>query len=97
MIVGEHARETNLPVNVCREKKLTNMRAVGHDEAVRLNTPRIMSLDSALEWIDEEELVELTPRSVRLRNRILKTALRSKHRAGWAESAGTVAQAAEGK
>lgn len=97
MIVGEHARETNLPVNVCREKKLTNMRAAGHDEAVRLNTPRTMSLDSALEWIDEEELVELTPRSVRLRNRILKTALRSKHRAGWTESAGNLAQAAEGK
>jgi GTP-binding protein len=97
MIVGEHARETNLPVNVCREKKLTNMRAAGHDEAVRLNTPRTMSLDSALEWIDEEELVELTPRSVRLRNRILKTAMRSKHRAGWVESAGGMAEAAEGK
>ncbi len=61
MIVGEYSREINLPVNVCREKKLTNMRATGHDEAVRLAPPRLMSLDLALEWIDEEELVEVTP------------------------------------
>jgi GTP-binding protein len=88
MIVGEYSRETNLPVNVCREKKLTNIRAAGHDEAVRLSPPRLMTLDTALEWIDEEELVELTPRSVRLRNRVLKTGLRGKHRAGWLETAG---------
>ncbi len=80
MIVGEYSRETNLPVNVCREKKLTNIRAAGHDEAIKLTTPRAMTLDLALEWIDEEELVEVTPKSVRLRNRILKTALRDKHR-----------------
>jgi GTP-binding protein len=86
MIVGEYSREINLPVNVCREKKLTNMRASGHDEAVRLAPPRLLSLDQALEWIDEEELVEVTPRSVRLRNRILKTALRNKHRIGSAEA-----------
>lgn len=86
MIVGEYSRETNLPVNVCREKKLTNIRAAGHDEAIRLSPPRIMGLDAALEWIDEEELVELTPKSVRIRNRILKTGLRSKHRVGWTES-----------
>ncbi|HTQ25441.1 MAG TPA: translational GTPase TypA [Candidatus Binataceae bacterium] len=93
MIVGEYARETNLPVNVCREKKLTNIRAAGHDEAVRLSPPRVMTLDTALEWIDEEELVELTPRSVRLRNRVLKTGLRGKHRAGWLETAGAGAAA----
>jgi GTP-binding protein len=87
MIVGEYARETNLPVNVCRGKKLTNMRAAGHDEAVRLSPQRIMTLDLALEWIDEEELVEVTPKSVRMRNRILKTGLRNKHRAGWLENA----------
>ena len=85
MVVGEYSRETNLPVNVCREKKLTNIRAAGHDEAIRLSPPRIVGLDNALEWIDEEELVELTPKSVRIRNRILKTALRSKHRAGWSD------------
>ena len=55
-----------------------------------------MTLDTALEWIDEEELVELTPKSVRMRNRILKTGLRSKHRAGWLETAGAgAAEAAE--
>lgn len=86
MVVGEYSRETNLPVNVCREKKLTNIRAAGHDEAIRLSPPRIVGLDNALEWIDEEELVELTPKSVRIRNRVLKTGLRSKHRAGWTDS-----------
>jgi GTP-binding protein len=85
MIVGEYARETNLPVNVCREKKLTNMRASGHDEAVRISPARVPTLDTALEWIDEEELVEVTPKSVRLRNRVLKTALRNKHRVGWTD------------
>ena len=95
MIIGEYSRETNLPVNVCREKKLSNMRATGHDEAIRLTPHRLMSLDLALEWIDEEELVELTPKSVRLRNRILKTALRNKHRLGFVE-AGAV-QAAGGE
>src|ERR1700687_2421206 len=86
MIVGEHSRETNLPVNVCREKKLTNIRAAGRDEAIRLTPARVMTLDTALEWIDEEELVELTPKTVRMRNRILKTGLRNKHRAGWSDS-----------
>jgi GTP-binding protein len=88
MIVGEYSREINLPVNVCREKKLTNMRAAGHDEAVRISPVRAMTLDLALEWIDEEELVEVTPKSVRMRNRILKTNLRNKHRVGFAESSG---------
>jgi GTP-binding protein len=87
MIVGEYSREINLAVNVCREKKLTNIRAAGHDEAIRLTAPRRMTLDLALEWIDDEELVEVTPHSVRLRNRVLKTALRNKHRGGLSESA----------
>jgi GTP-binding protein len=86
MIVGEYSRETNLPVNVCREKKLTNIRAAGHDEAIRLTPARPMGLDAGLEWIDEEELVELTPKSVRMRNRILQTTLRSKHRAAWTDN-----------
>jgi GTP-binding protein len=96
MIVGEHAREINLPVNVCREKKLTNIRAAGHDEAVRVSPPAIMTLDLALEWIDEEELVEVTPKSVRLRNRVLKTALRNKHRAGFVVE-GADAELSEGE
>jgi len=86
MIVGEYSREINLPVNVCREKKLTNIRAAGHDEAIRLTPPRMMTLDLALEWIDEEELVEVTPASVRMRNRVLKTTLRNKHRAASLET-----------
>jgi GTP-binding protein len=95
MIVGEYSREVNLPVNVCREKKLTNIRAAGHDEAIRLTTPRAMSLDLALEWIDEEELVEVTPKSVRMRNRVLKTALRNKHRIGSQEPPAAAAPAEE--
>jgi GTP-binding protein len=86
MIVGEYSRDINLAVNVCREKKLTNIRAAGHDEAIRLTTPRPMSLDLALEWIDDEELVEVTPHSVRLRHRVLKTGLRNKHRIGLTET-----------
>ncbi|MGH7814795.1 MAG: translational GTPase TypA, partial [Candidatus Binataceae bacterium] len=86
MIVGEYSREINLPVNVCREKKLSNMRATGHDEAVRLSPHRAMTLDAALEWIDEEELLEVTPKSIRLRNRILKTGLRNKHRAAHSDA-----------
>jgi GTP-binding protein len=86
MVLGEYSRETNLPVNVCREKKLTNIRAAGHDEAIRLSPRRAMGLDLALEWIDEEELVELTPKTVRIRNRVLKTGLRDKHRAGWSDN-----------
>jgi GTP-binding protein len=94
MIVGEYSREINLPVNVCREKKLTNMRAAGHDEAVRITPARVMTLDTALEWIDEEELVEVTPKSVRMRNRVLRTALRNKHRTGFSE--GPPTEMAEG-
>src|SRR5438445_6383350 len=78
MIVGEYSRDMDLDVNVCREKKLTNIRAAGHDEAIRLSPPRTMTLDLALEWIDEEELVEVTPKSVRMRNRVMKTSLRNK-------------------
>lgn len=95
MIVGEYSRETNLPVNVCREKKLSNMRATGHDEAVRVSPASVMTLDMALEWIDEEELVEVTPKSIRMRNRVLKTALRNKHRAGWGDTGTT--QISEGE
>ncbi len=71
MIVGEHSRENDLDVNVVREKKLTNIRAAAADEALRLSTPRGMSLDRALEWVDTDELVEVTPATVRLRKRVL--------------------------
>ncbi len=67
MIVGENARESDMVVNPCREKKLTNIRAAGSDENVILKPPRSMSLESALEYIEDDELVEITPHSIRLR------------------------------
>jgi GTP-binding protein len=80
MIVGESTRDSDLDVNVTREKKLTNMRASGADEALRLAPPREMTLDRALEWIDEDELVEVTPTGVRVRKRILPGNQRPKAR-----------------
>ena len=76
MIVGEYSRDVDLDVNVCREKKLTNMRAAGHDEAVRLVPHRAMGLEDGLAWIDDDELVEVTPDAIRLRKRERRAALR---------------------
>jgi GTP-binding protein len=70
-IVGEHVRDTDLDVNVTKEKKLTNMRSSTADEAIRLTPPRVMSLEQCLEWIRADELVEVTPQSLRLRKRAL--------------------------
>jgi GTP-binding protein len=72
MIVGENAREHDLNVNIVKEKKLTNMRASTADEAIRLVPPRLLNLEQALEFIREDELVEVTPRSIRLRKKVLK-------------------------
>jgi len=72
MIVGEHSRGNDLDVNIVREKKLTNMRASGADDAVQLVPPRRMNLEQALEFLREDELVEVTPKSMRLRKRVLK-------------------------
>ncbi len=72
MIVGENARENDMTVNPCREKKLTNMRASGSDENVILKPPRDLSLEAALEYIEDDELVEITPESIRLRKVVLK-------------------------
>jgi len=71
MIIGQHAKDNDLVVNACKGKKLTNVRASGSDEAIRLTTPREMSLEQALEFIDTDELVEVTPQSIRLRKRVL--------------------------
>jgi GTP-binding protein len=71
MIVGENSREQDMTVNVCKTKHLTNMRASGADEAIRLETPRLLTLEQAIEWIGEDELVEVTPKSIRLRKRYL--------------------------
>lgn len=71
MVIGEHSRENDLDVNVTKEKKLTNMRAANADDALQLIPPRIMSLEQAIEFIKEDELIEVTPRSIRLRKKIL--------------------------
>ncbi len=78
MIVGEHVRPGDLDVNVCREKKLTNMRAAGADEAVRLEPPRELTLELALEFIEGDELIEVTPSALRLRKRELDPNARRK-------------------
>ncbi|MGZ9809670.1 translational GTPase TypA [Pseudoroseicyclus sp. H15] len=71
MIIGEHSRENDLDVNPLKGKQLTNVRASGTDEAVRLTTPVIMTLEQAIAYIDDDELVEVTPNSIRLRKRYL--------------------------
>ncbi|MBN1897940.1 MAG: translational GTPase TypA [Spirochaetes bacterium] len=71
MIVGEHNRENDLPVNVCKTKKLTNTRAAGSDDAIKLSPPKKFSLEQALEYIEEDELLEITPKNIRLRKSIL--------------------------
>ena len=73
MIIGEHSRENDLEVNPLKGKKLTNVRASGTDEAVRLTTPITLSLEEAIAYINDDELVEVTPASIRLRKRYLDT------------------------
>jgi GTP-binding protein len=72
MIVGENARDADLNVNIVKEKKLTNMRASTADEAIRLVPPRLLNLEQAIEFIRDDEFVEVTPQSIRLRKKILK-------------------------
>jgi GTP-binding protein len=71
MVIGQHIRSRDLEVNVCRKKHLTNMRSSGADEALRLEPPRVLSLDDAIEYIGDDELVEVTPKSFRLRKKLL--------------------------
>ncbi len=78
MIVGEHARDNDLDINVVREKKLTNIRAAGKDENIILVPPRRMRLEEAMEWIDMDELIEVTPGAIRLRKRGLQPGKRAK-------------------
>lgn len=78
MVVGESTREFDITLNVCKTKKLTNMRAAGADEAVRLTPPKKLTLEQALEFINDDELVEVTPESIRIRKRILDSNRRAK-------------------
>jgi len=87
MIVGEHTRENDLEVNLLRGKQLTNIRAAGKDEAVRLTPPIRMTLEKALAWIADDELVEATPKSIRLRKAVLDPILRKRSERSKAELA----------
>ena len=80
MIVGENPRPEDLDVNICREKKLTNVRAAGSDNTVRLTPPRVLSLEQALEFIADDECVEVTPNALRLRKVILDAGVRARNR-----------------
>ncbi|MFL5257607.1 MAG: translational GTPase TypA, partial [Rhodopila sp.] len=71
MILGEHSRESDLEVNPIKEKKLTNIRAAGKDDAMLLIPPRRMSLEQAIAYVEDDELVEVTPTAIRLRKRYL--------------------------
>jgi GTP-binding protein len=78
MIIGENARTNDLDVNVTKEKKQTNMRASTADEAIRLVPPRLLGLEQAIEFIKDDELVEVTPKTIRVRKRILNASFRPK-------------------
>ena len=78
MVIGENARPNDMDVNVTKEKKQTNMRASSADEAIRLIPPRKLGLEQAIEFINDDELVEVTPSSIRLRKRILAANMRPK-------------------
>lgn len=78
MIIGEHSRSNDLDVNPIKGKQLSNVRSSGADEAIKLVPPRIPTLESALEWIEDDELVEVTPKSIRIRKRYLDPTVRKR-------------------
>ncbi len=78
MVIGENPRGEDMAVNVCKKKQLTNMRASGSDDSLRLIPPHIMSIEEALEFISDDEMLEITPKSVRIRKKILSNNLRLK-------------------
>ncbi|HZG88294.1 translational GTPase TypA [Paenibacillus sp.] len=78
MIVGEHNRDNDIIVNICKEKALSNVRSASKDDTVKLKTPRIMSLEQALEYLNDDEYCEITPKSVRLRKKLLNKSERER-------------------
>ena len=76
MVVGQNAKTDDIEINVCRAKHLTNTRASGSDDALKLSPPRILSLEEALDFIDTDELLEVTPKSLRIRKKILDSRMR---------------------
>ena len=83
MVVGSNPKGEDIAVNVCKKKHVTNMRASGSDDALRLVPPKTMSLEESLEFINDDELLEITPKSIRIRTRILNNDLRMK---AWAKN-----------
>ena len=81
MVVGYSPKQEDLVVNVCKKKHVSNMRASGSDEALRLSPPKQLSLEEALEFLAGDELLEVTPKSLRIRKRILSNVQRAKQRA----------------
>ncbi|GFT96905.1 hypothetical protein NPIL_103331 [Nephila pilipes] len=71
MVVGQHSRDNDLEINVLKGKQLTNVRASGSDEAIKLTPPKMMTLEDMIAYIDDDELVEVTPKSIRLRKKFL--------------------------
>ncbi len=78
MVVGQTGRSEDIEVNVCKKKQLTNTRASGSDEALRLVPPRILSMEQCLDFIDTDELLEVTPSTLRIRKKILDPTLRKR-------------------
>ena len=78
MVVGESARVEDVVINVCKKKHATNIRAAGSDDALKLVPIKVLSLEACLEFIAEDELVEVTPKSIRIRKKILNSTLRAK-------------------
>ena len=78
MVVGQNGKPEDVEINVCKKKQLTNTRASGSDEALRLTPPKILSLEQALEFIDADELLEITPENLRIRKKILDPTLRKR-------------------
>jgi GTP-binding protein len=77
-IIGEHCKDSDIPVNATREKKLTNIRTTAKDDAARIRPAREVTLEGALEYIEDDELVEITPKAIRMRKRMLKEAERKR-------------------
>ena len=78
MVIGQNGKGEDIEVNVCKRKQLTNTRASGSDDALKLTPPKILSLEQALEFIDTDELLEVTPENIRIRKRILDPAMRKR-------------------
>ena len=78
MVVGQNGKAEDIELNVCKTKHLTNTRSSGSDDALKLTTPRILSLEEALDFIDTDELLEVTPKNLRIRKKILDSRLRKR-------------------